>query len=127
MQVRRICLSNIMVEGELLIDCINRSCTIPWRLRILINDILFLVASFNNFRFTYVWRGANFAVHAYATHGLSLSSGVIWISASPLLARHALYFYTSCTGCPRALCFNLFDFSKKKKKKEKMKNFNTSD
>lgn len=100
-QARKLGLQDIYVEGDfkLLIDCINGSSTIPWRISTFVNDIKRLVHAFSFISFTHVFREANFVADALAN--LGHSHDCIWINKIPLQAATVLLFDNCASGCPR--------------------------
>ncbi|XP_062021172.1 uncharacterized protein LOC133737678 [Rosa rugosa] len=61
--------SNIVVEGDskLLIDCIQGSYEVPWRIRLMIQDIKQLAQQFEVIIFRHIYREANFVTDHLTT------------------------------------------------------------
>ncbi|XP_024190134.1 uncharacterized protein LOC112194109 [Rosa chinensis] len=93
----------VLVEGDskLVIDVINKKCTIPWRLRTLARDIACLASSFDHIDFSFAPREANFVTDAIANHGHSLKNPFTWKGKLPLSALTTYNFDNFSSGCPR--------------------------
>lgn len=76
--------SRIQVEGDskLVIDYnINKKCSIPWRLKSIINVILSIASNFEVICFQRIFWEANFTADAVTSIGYRISSSQMWINA----------------------------------------------
>ncbi|XP_024200511.1 uncharacterized protein LOC112203832 [Rosa chinensis] len=103
LQALRHNITKIQVEGDslLIINCINKVCATPWRIRSLIADITCLVAKFEAASFSHVFREANFVADLITSMGHDLSNPKIWINSIPTVASTALLLDSASLGCPR--------------------------
>ncbi|XP_024190243.1 uncharacterized protein LOC112194231 [Rosa chinensis] len=93
----------VLVEGDskLVIDVINKKCSIPWRLRTLARDIVCLASSFDHIVFCYVPREANFVADAITHHGHTLKNPSTWKGKLPLSELTASNFDNFNYDCLR--------------------------
>ncbi|XP_024190369.1 uncharacterized protein LOC112194352 [Rosa chinensis] len=103
LQALRYNITKIQVEGDslLIINCINKVCATPWRIRSLIADIICLVAKFEAVSFSHVFREANFVADLITSMGHDLSNPKIWFNSISSVASTALLLDSASLGCPR--------------------------
>lgn len=94
----------IQIEGEskLMIDSIFGWCSIPWRLRLIIQDIKILASWFENISWSHIFRETNFLADAIREVGFSYCNLHVWDKSIPSVAHRALLFDCMQTECTRS-------------------------
>lgn len=71
---------NLYMEGDsgLVIDAIQGTCAIPWRLKNVTEDIKWLASSYESISWKHVLREANFLADAITRAGFSINNFYIW-------------------------------------------------
>ena len=98
---RNICKIQVEGDSKLIIDCVLKNCSVPWRLKTLVKDIRWLASQFQEIQFSHILREANFTADAIANIGHSSMAARCWDRCLSQSALPAFRFDLARLGCPR--------------------------
>ncbi|KAI5323745.1 hypothetical protein L3X38_032817 [Prunus dulcis] len=93
----------VLIKGDskLVIDCINNKVSVPWSIRLLVQDIRLLSSYCEEISFHHVFQETNFTIDAFAILGHNLNYSQLWEQGLPLSCYVPFYFDLVGHACPR--------------------------
>lgn len=94
-------LKKVKIEGDskIVIEAITGKCSIPWRIRAIVEAIKWLTSSFGSITWKHILRETNFVVDVITSCGYGLDNFHVWIGYSPPPTTSALLFDYRALRC----------------------------